>query len=239
MPRTTPLVLAALALSSLASPSHASTVFFDGIFANPDWTMSIAPNPGPSSANAFQVLTGGNPNEFRRIQHNLNTSTGNFNLFSLHYNVVPTNTYTPASQGAITSINYSEDSIVFSAPSSSAGQVTGLLIAQGGRTYIQRIPLLVAPVSTTWVPNAASLTASSLYEINTTTGALSPTSNPDFSLSGSTMSFGFYRGNSGFTSYQTDGGIDNWRVEIIPAPSTAAAPLALGGMLALKRRRRR
>jgi hypothetical protein len=234
---TTAIVLSTLA--TLAGSAPAVTIFNDGVFNNSDWALTTITNGNGagSSVVGFQVLTGGNPNEYRRIRHNLVVNAaGNGAVIGLHMNVNAF--YTPSNSGAISMINYSEDSINF-VNQGGNGQGSGLAIMQNGRMYIQRTPILVMPYVPfqNWTANAApGLVASDLWEVDNT-GTLFAGNNPDFSAGGSTMQLGFWRGNSGNFSYQTDCGIDNWHVEIVPSPG-AAALLGLGGVLCGARRRR-
>jgi hypothetical protein len=236
-------VLTASLLLAATGSAGASTVFFDGIFNPSDWTLTTITNAGGagSTGNAFQIPLSGNPLEYRLISHRLMINGAGSALFTVHMNVNAF--YSPGSQGAITHINYSEDSKNFINLPGHDGQSTGLAIIQGGKIYVQRrTPLLVMPFSgfSSWAPNSAmTLLASELWEL-TTSGTLLPGSNPDFSVGGATMQFGFYRGNSsGNTTsgaLDTRCGIDNWRVEVIPTPGALAA-LGLGGLLAARRRR--
>lgn len=241
MNRTT-LGLAVSALLSVAGSAVAAPVFFDGIFNNSDWTLNTITNAGGAGSfvNAFQMPVGGNPNQYRIIRNNLQINGVNSAVVGVHMNVLYS--YNPSSSGAITAINYSEDSINFLNQGGN-GQGSGLAIIQGGVTYIQRNPILIMPFSgfSTWTANPApGLVASDLWEI-TNTGTLISGNNPDFSASGGPMQFGFWRGNSSGTltsgQFNTEAGIDNWRVEIIPAPG-AAGVLALAGLGAARRRRR-
>lgn len=231
------LALGAIALSTLAGSAHA-VVFFDGVFNNADWTLTTVTNANGagSTTNGFQVPVGGNPLQYRRIRNTLNASGPLAAVIGLHMR--GTFSYNPGG-GAIASINYSEDSINYiNQPGN--GQGSGLVIFQGGTYYIQRTPILVMPYASfnTWQPNSApGLVAGDFWEL-TNTGTLISSNNPDFSASGGVMTFGFWRGNSGNSSYQTDCGIDNWRVEIIPVPGPAgSAALALAGLVACRRRR--
>ncbi len=240
MNRIARLTLAAsfASLTLAASSAHAVVNFFDGIFNNSDWTLNVITNATGvgSSSTGLQFLTGGNPNEYRRIRNNLLVSNpGNGAVIGFHMNV--TAFYTPSSQGAITSINYSEDSINF-VNQPGGGQATGLAILQNGIYYRQQTPILVMPFIpfSAWTANSApGLTASSFAEV-TPAGIVNISSNPDFSATGTIMQLGFSRGNSANGNINTDCGIDNWRVSIIPAPG-ATALLGLGGLVALRRRR--
>jgi len=235
------LVAAAIASAALASSAQAVT-FLDGVFNNTDWTLTTITNAGGagSTMNAFQVPTGGNPNQYRNNQLSLAINGSNSGVFGVNMNVNAF--YNPAS-GAIAVINYSEDSKNFSNQAGN-GQLTGCAIIQGGRIYLQRNPLLVMPYSgfSNWQPNtASSLVAANFYELNNA-GVLFSGSNPDFSTSGGVMQFGYYRANS--SGNQTSGtfnsecGIDNWSVNIVTVPTPGSLALAgLGGLLTTRRRR--
>ncbi|MFZ4574031.1 MAG: hypothetical protein ACOYN0_06515 [Phycisphaerales bacterium] len=231
---------AALCVMAAASPVLGVTSYFDGIFQNSDWTLTVLTNANGvgSTSVGFQVPVGGNPNEYRRVRDILVASGPNAAVTGFHMNVNAL--YNPGTQGAITSIAYSEDSINFLPPTvvPGNGQGTGLAILQGGKYFRLNNPALVMPYSgfSSWAPNAAgAISASDMWEY-TPAGVLLPGSNPDFSASGGVMQLGFWRGNSGNGSYETDCGIDNWHVDIIPVPGSAAL-LALGGIAAGRRRR--
>lgn len=233
-------VIAAAALSLLAAAGSAhAVIFFDGVFPNANWSATTMTNLSGtgSTVTAFQNLTGGNPNEWREVQHTLSVGSGTGELVGVHLEV--SSFYTPSSQGAITSINYSEDAInlISDRIVPGNGQGTGLAIRQNGKNYILRPPS-VMPYSSfsTWQPiSRPGIVATDMWEYSSA-GGLNSSSNPDFSITGTQMQFGFWRGNSGNSGYSTDCGIDNWRVEIVPSPG-AAALLGMGGLLAIRRRR--
>ncbi len=228
---------AAIAVAALASQASAA-VYFDGVFNDADWALTSFTNAtGVGSFGVgFQMPVGGNTNEYRIIRHNLIVSDpGNGHYTSVHTKA--TATYDPSSQGAISYIDYSEDSKNFLNQGGN-GQGSGLAIIQGGKYYIQRNPILVMPYAgfSSWAANVANgLLATDLYEIDNT-GFMNPFSNPDFSASGAIMQLGFWRGNSGNGSYNTECGIDNWHVNIVPAPG-AVALMGLTGLVATRRRR--
>jgi hypothetical protein len=236
------LSVTVVVLAAVVGSVQASTVFFDGVFNNSDWSLTVLTNATGtgSTAQGLQFLTGGNPNEYRRVRHQLLVTGAPFNgaVFSFHLN--NNAFYTPSTQGAITYIDYSEDSINFVSDTivPGNGQGSGLLILQNGKYYREQNPLLVMPYSgySSWTANPApGLLATDFAEV-TLAGVINPLSNPDFSAAGSVMQFGFHRGNSGNSGYNTDCGIDNWYVNIVPEPASVGL-LALGGLVALGRRR--
>ena len=234
----------AAAIAGLCAAAHlanANVTYFDGVFNPSDWnTLNIfSPGNGPGSnvANS-QILVGGNPNQFRLNVITLDALLPNTAIFNLNIN--NNAFYDPATQGAITYIDYSEDSIAFN----DAGNVqgSGLLIIQNGVHYVQRNPVLVMPFAqfSNWGANPApGLVASDLWEVDFA-GMLDPAANPDSPASGGVMQLGYWRGASSgggtFLSVR-EAGIDNWRVHIVPTPGTAAVGLIAGTLLAARRRR--
>lgn len=237
MHRTSLAVLSLVATAGLASSASAVT-FFDGVFNNADWSLTtiVNTNAAGSSAQGLQFLSGGNPNEYRRIRNQLTVSSPTGILHGFHMNV--TAFYDPSSQGAISSINYSEDSINY-VNQTGNGQGSGLAILQNGRFY-RTSTALVMPYSSfsTWQPNALpGLTAASFWEVDPGTGNIIA-GTPDFSASGTVMQLGFWRGNSNNGSINTECGIDNWNVVINQVPTPGAAALLGMGALTIARRRR-
>ena len=236
------LSVAVVALAGVVGSAQASTSFFDGVFNNSDWSLTVLTNATGtgSTAQGFQVTTGGNLNEYREIRHQLVVTGPPYNGAVFSFHLKNNAFYTPSTQGAISYIDYSEDSINF-VPDTIVpgnGQASGLLILQNGKYYRQNNPLLVMPYSgySTWTANPApGLLAADFAEVSLA-GIVNAGSNPDFSATGSIMQLGFHRGNSGNGGYDTDCGIDNWSVNIVPEPASAGL-LALGGLLALSRRR--
>lgn len=212
-----------------------AAVYFDGVFNNSDWTMTTFNNATGvgSTAQALQIPAGGNPNEYRNIRHQLLVQTpGNGMIFTFHLN--NTAFYTPSSQGAISYIDYSEDDINFLNQLGN-GQGSGLAIYQNSTFYRQQTPLFVMPYVpySIWTNNAApGLVASDFVEV-TPAGLIVPTSNPDFSATGSVMQLGFHRGNSGNGPYDTNTGIDNWNVNVVPVPEPSTLALLALGLVGL------
>lgn len=239
MNRTTLTAVGTLAL--FASSAQAIT-FFDGTFNNADWSLiQITNAAGAGSLTAgFQLPSGGNGGSYRLIRNNLVISGVNATIIGVHMNNF--DFYNP-SGGAISAINYSEDSKNF-VNQGGNGQGSGAAIIQGGKIYLQRNPILVMPYSgySNWTANPApGLTASDFYEVDMA-GNINAFSNPDFTVSGGTMQFGFYRGNSSGNlssgTFNTECGIDNWNIDIQTTPAPASlALLGAAGMLSSRRRR--
>lgn len=233
--------VAMILISGLALGAQGNVVFSDGVFAAASWASTTIVNADGvgSTSTQTQILSGGNGNEYMRIELNLVAINPGGAVISLNRNTGAF--YNPSTQGVITTIDYSEDSKNFQPMSFGDVQGTGLLIEQGGKTFIQRNPVLVMPNPgfADWASNSApGLVASDLWEV-TATGTLISASNPDFSAAGGVMQFGFWRGGSSGSFVGTDvrdAGIDNWRVVVAPTPG-AMALLGMGGLCAARRRR--
>ncbi|MFG0260056.1 MAG: hypothetical protein ACF8LK_06855 [Phycisphaerales bacterium JB041] len=225
----TALLVSAVGL--LASASSANVIISDGVFAPADWSLiSIDVGGNGSTTTVSQQLTGGNPNEYRRVFNSV-ASTPNSAIWGLHL-YLPSS-YDPSNQGVVSSVCYSEDAILFAGAGS--GQASGMLIEQSGKYFVGPSH---ATAFASWTNiSDPVLLQSNFSEINPGSGALNAFSNPDFSAAGGVMQFGFFRANStSGGAYTRDGGIDNWSVCIVPAPGSAAL-LAGAGCLAMRRRR--
>lgn len=219
-PRSTVLAVPAfLLLASLAGPASAVT-FSDATFTPADWTVTVETLNLGGSVSVSQVATGGNPGAFRRINDVLASALGQgFSNSVFGFHARNGATWTPSVQGAIAALAYSEDAYRYAG---SGVQANGVALRQGGVIYYG--PGSVTPGTTGVWQNYAwtGLTAANF-------DALAPgVQNPDFSLAGGPIQFGFYRANStsvGGSGATISGGIDNWNVTIdlgaVPAfPST-------------------
>lgn len=215
----------------LASAAAANVIISDGVFAPADWSLiSIDVGGNGSTTTVSQQLTGGNPNEYRRVFNSV-AGPSNSAIWGLHL-YLPSS-YDPATQGAVSSVCYSEDAILFAGAGS--GQASGMLIEQAGKYYVGPSHATAFAVWTNI--SDPLLVQGNFSEIDLSSGALNGFSNPDFSAAGGTMQFGFFRANStSGGAYTRDGGIDNWSVCIVPAPGSVAL-LAGAGCLAARRRR--
>ena len=193
-----------------------SVVFNETIFNIADWNKTTVVNAAGAASTtvATPLATGGNPTNYYSIGNSLIVSGSGGVVTGIHLRNGAV--YSPSSQGAITTINYSESSKNF-INQSGDGQGSGVAILQSGKYFIQRTPVLVMPFSShsEWKANSAlGLNAAAFQEL-TPAGILVPTSQPNFSATATPLQFGFWRGNSGNGNIATNCGIDNWRVEIV------------------------
>jgi len=193
-------------------------LFFDGTFNDSNWQVTTFTNSNPAgTTSGSQVLTGGNPGAYRQTTNNVGPApSANCvgNVVGFHANTSAV--YTPTQQGAITSIDYTEDAILISG--SGDGQGAGPALIQDGQVYLG--PGHVTP-SFSWTHfTNPGLLAGDFSAVDPTafcTSFVNSSKHPDFSASGSPIQFGFFRSNStglGGAGYTIVGGIDNWTVTV-------------------------
>ena len=226
--RTMGLAIALVAL--MAGLAAAATVTIqDGTFQNADWTASIEVINGGGSVIGYQVAAGGNPTSFRRIENTLNSAigTGVANTV-LGFHRFAGGVYDPAVGGPILSLSYSEDSQRISG----GVQACGLALRQGGVVYYG--PGFLTPTAFgTWATTTQPALTAAQFD-----ALAAGVQNPDFSVAGAPIEFGFYRSNStstgggGGTTY---GGIDNWNVVLTVDAAVPAEASTWGGVKALFR----
>src|SRR5262245_20605617 len=135
-------------ITLLLAPMLAATVaaappvkFFDGDFADSDWTVvtssfegpSMTPLAGGSATAARQDPSGTNP--FRAITHVVPSAPSPATyaaVWSAHFRNGAT--YDPGLQGPIGSIDYSE--LARAVSHANLGQSAGLAIRQGGQVFV-------------------------------------------------------------------------------------------------------
>jgi hypothetical protein len=212
-----------------AAISHASLITFtDGQFADSNWTVVTQSLVNGGSVVTNHVGSGGNPGEFREIVNTVNDGSGSF---VLGFHMTGSATYDPSTSGAIATIDYQEDSILF--VGFGDGQASSPAILQGGSYFFVDFGTQLSANQSSWTQQSLlNLSGSDFRTL------LDSSLHPNFSSTGSPMTFGFYRGNSTSGSgYSNRAGIDNWSItlnqESIPTPSTIALLWIPLGLLSL------
>ena len=206
-------------LSATFAPD-VSTSFSDEVFNNADWAFTFVPvGCACGVANGYQVVTGGNPGEYRFALTQPGNGSGPSSAFG--FNIKTAAVYDPASQGAITAITYDEDAIDLP-PINIPGQNTGPALLQNGTHYYYD-PLRLFLLSS-WTH--LHLSAVQASDFRTVADA---NAHPDFSSAGAPITFGYVRdiASSGGAFTET-GGIDNWAITVNPPPTITATAGALG-----------
>jgi len=215
------LILAGAFFSLFESASSASSyVIQDSTFNDAGWTSLILPysNPGLNlSFSRTQILSGGSPAAYQETTLNW-TATGGSSQRIYVANLMNGATYSPSSEGAIKSIDFSYDSILLRQIGGTPDPYNTLVLLQSGSYYFR---FTNDPTNTLgWVGHSYIGLLASDFSLLSGTG---PTL-PNFSASGGTIQFGYidasgsvYPGTISIIS-----GLDNYSVSINAVPVPAA-----------------
>lgn len=231
-------------LTAIGFPANATEVaFFDGEFAQADWTL-VERHFLTAGTEIRRFPIDGNPDAFLSVENRGGHRDSTTNSFYFKVGA----TYHPAIQGEILQIDYSEDSrfLANSGLTNSRIQAFSLGILQSGETYF--VPNdgsehLTNPTSEWTTTPLTFRNANEFWSVDSN-GVVDVNAHPDFSATGEEIQLGFYRGNSagGSTSYSIDSAIDNWSVTIttvaVPEPSVLGL-LGFASLATLLRRVRR
>lgn len=201
----------------------AQVTLTDGDFDAANWQDIVYLNDtGTSLTRAIRVASDGNPGAHREMAFQWNTSGGSAAIYV--YSRFLNATYNPSTQGAITTIDYSEDGRVTS-DSAGANSITlpaRMGLEQGGIIYRSRVVSVVqnSPFPGDWTNLALSgLRAGNFIKGDDTVPG---PDNPDFSASGGVINLGYIRANSNhLADREIVTSIDNWSVTINQAGDAA------------------
>ena len=193
-------------------------VISDNTFDPADWSVEVSSSEGASQTNR-QEGSGGNPGAFRAMRHILPpvgpSETARVEVIHIYQGAG----YNPGIQGAISSIDFFEETKMLSLPFPEAFIRSFPVIVQNGqiyrsKTYNQYIGL------TTWSSGRQlGLMATDFVALD------GVAEQPDFSTNGGEMRFGYFRGSSRLNTYPPypanqdlviEHGIDNWQIMVRP-----------------------
>jgi len=223
-----------LTLLSIGTASG-SLIFNDAAFDDSQWSAASF-GTGGFSFTAAQQASGGNTGSFRRVDHDVTGPPVSMRVVHLRNDA----SYTPILEGEIVSLDFSIDFLnidIFG-----QGQNFGVAILQNGNYYYGSSQI-TAPGGAIWTPGTATnLGAVDFIEI-LADASTNNSSHPDFSITGSTIIFGFTTANITGFSGSIDVGYDNWSVShaaVVPEPSTSFVFFAFAfyGICSRPRRRR-
>ncbi|MGK7954824.1 MAG: PEP-CTERM sorting domain-containing protein [Crocosphaera sp.] len=210
------------------SASALSITYKDDTFNDSDWSAERIQGLSTTSFSTQQVVSGGNPDEYRSTRHNYTTGNGNASIRVVHESL--NNVYDP-NLGSINDINFSYDAIFLDAI---------------GHTGVEYLPVIFQD-GNAFVPNEAApdrgTNGSRWKNFNLTLKEsdfliFEPgshlddggygTENPNFSIDGSIITFGYMTTNGsrsrGTADRFTVSGLDNFSVtvnhNVVPEPLT-------------------
>ncbi len=226
----------------IATCGQAATVFSDGTFAPADWQSATFLAQGTTSM-TFDQFGAGNPGPGRRMTFTVSSVGAGATVVNRSGSANVLFSYDPSVQGAIQGITVSYDLALLT--STFGGARTGgyqPLLVQGGIAYALTGGTNSTD-STAWTSFTRTGDAASQW--------LGGGFNPDFSVSGGPIQFGY---QTTFTltcelqvacgSATVTSGLDNYRVEIESVPLATAVPepstgvllaVALGSVAVLRR----
>ncbi|NEO54957.1 MAG: PEP-CTERM sorting domain-containing protein [Okeania sp. SIO3B5] len=239
-------IIASVTAMSALSSKAATIVFSDSTFNDEDWKVTSFLRGNGRVITGNQITSG--DNQFRQI---INTSDSDPRMtsYTIGFHQQIGAVYNPQLQGAISSLDYSENSILFGGYYN--GQTTGVALTQDGKVYAFGVGVTPERNWTTKSVNNLQESDFSLVgkvaqdlDLPSTVAPVdfgSGTERPDFSSTGTPIEFGFFRSNTTCPtcgSYRIVAGIDNWSVTIkteepekgsTPEPSSMLGLFALGG----------
>lgn len=185
--------------------------FADGEFQAGDWSATADASPatnGPTFGDT-QTATGGNPGAFRTMTYAFPSGAGSLRVSYASQSAV----YDPALLGAIHTIDFAQDCIVFDAAAAIGRVRIFPSIEQAGRRYaaLSQPSCSVAIWHTESWP---SLLAADFVQVDGPACGAGE-SCPDFSAAGTPLTFGYARTASQAASAPAGSiahGIDNWKV---------------------------
>jgi hypothetical protein len=223
----------ALVLSLVSTTYSQIVVFSDGDFNPSNWTFGTTLSMG-SGGSVNRDSSGGNPGNYLRLTLSLSAGEGEAGIWGLNNAAV----YNPATQGAIESVTLSEDILEVGSP-----HAGGAVLMQNGLLYYR---FTYIATGTSWTSLSSGPGTASDYILYPSPDHGVTSQNPDFSILGAPITFGFYRniGGTALTDFSNPAGLDNWTttVNVVPEPSTfllvvsAAIALIVHRRINLRRR---
>lgn len=201
--KSTAIVIASLAVVYCgATAANADVVFADGAFNNSDWTVTQS----NGLIDAKQMNSGGNPGTYRQTR----ILFGEEHDYAL--NVNQNFIYHPSTQGAITGLNFAEDT----GAGNGLGGDYSPIFQQAGIAYFDPSSLETGSGSS-WLHSSHTLKLSDFTRFDGSVGT------PDFTATGASIEFGYLVNVTGSGFFRSDSGIDNYVMTLV-TPATTAVP---------------
>lgn len=198
----------------VASVANAQIIYSDGDFGGGNWSFQNSASLG-ASGSASRITSGGNPGAYLQVSLSMAAGNGYSVLWGFNNSAV----YDPAS-GAIDTVGYREDLLQGGSP-----QAAGAALLQNGLRYYRYTWTTDAPIWTTRIATP-DVGASGYLLDDSQNNGVNPL-NPNFSILGAPITFGFFRNISGtaLTDFTTTSRLDNWTTTVNPVPEPSVAHL--------------
>ncbi|MCA9280941.1 MAG: hypothetical protein H6812_05930 [Phycisphaeraceae bacterium] len=206
-----------VAMVSIGCAASANVTFIDHDFLAANWTDGFASVDGNGgSYTAGQQGGVGNPGDYYDVFHMLADAPAMENSGIAVFHDCTFMVYDPSIDGAIAWVDVAVDLRKFSTFS------TQVRVAayQNGALYVNSNAITGSSITNNWGTQTRLIEGAESWSLVLPELELDSSSHPDFSASGSPISFGFYTANStgvGFGGYNSTVGVDNFRVTVIPA----------------------
>lgn len=206
----------------VASAANAQIIYSDGDFGGGNWSFQNSASLG-ASGSASRITSGGNPGSYLQVSLSMLAGNGYSVLWGFNNSAI----YDPAS-GAIDTVGYKEDLLQGGSP-----QAAGTALLQNGLRYYRYAWSTDTPVWTTRIASP-DLGASGYFLDDSQNNGINPL-NPNFSILGAPITFGFFRNISGtaLTDFTTTSRLDNWTTTVTPVPEPSVAHLIAATAIAL------
>ena len=204
------------------SVARAQIVYSDGDFGGGNWSFQTATSLG-ASASALRISSGGNPGASLEISLSMAAGNGYSVLWAFNSSAI----YDPSTI-AIDAVGYREDLLQGGSP-----QAAGTALLQNGLRYYRYAWTTDASVWTTRIATP-DLGASGYFLDDSQNNGINPL-NPNFSILGAPITFGFFRNITGtaLTDFTTTSRLDNWTTTVTPVPEPSIAHLVAATAIAL------
>lgn len=207
---------------SVVSVSRAQIIYSDGDFGGGNWSFQTSTSLGASAA-ASRISSGGNPGAYMQISLSMAAGQGYSVLWAFNSSAIYDPSTTP-----IDTVGYSEDLLQGGSP-----QAAGTALLQNGLRYYR---YAWSTDTSVWTTRIASpdLGASGYFLDDSQNNGINPL-NPNFSILGAPITFGFFRNISGtaLTDFTTTSRLDNWTTTVTPVPEPSVAHLVAATAIAL------
>jgi hypothetical protein len=185
MQRSLPFLFAFVSAFTCSFSLRADNIFLDNTFSDPTWVPTIVLQSGSVAASGAQ--TNYNGNDFLRLTVGNNVNHSGVAVYCHN----STFSYTPATQGAISSLDYLVQLMAISSVNSARVAFASPMVRQNNTNYAATA---FSSSETNWMPFAAgSLPADAFGALLVNSGAIivNGSLHPDFSSSGAPLTFGF------------------------------------------------